>query len=77
MSGKYIFFTKNMGKTISKDIRKHVSGKYIQKCLDYAQQSLTDALKTGSKRAIQKTAETTGDLTCKKIANKITNISQT
>ena len=37
MSGKCIFFTKNMDKTISKDIRKNVSGKYIQKCLDYAQ----------------------------------------
>ena len=43
-----------MSKTISKDIRENVSGKYIQKCLDYAQQSLTDALKSGSKRAIQK-----------------------
>ena len=66
-----------MGKAISKNMRKNFSGKYIQKCLDYAQQSTTDALKTGSKRAIQNTAEATGDLTGKKINNKITYISQT
>ena len=36
-----------------------------QKSLDYAKQSAADALKTSSKRAIQKTAE--------KIGNKITD----
>ena len=33
-----------------------------QKILNHAKQSATDELKTASKRAIQKTAETTGDL---------------
>ena len=35
-----------------------------------------DAIKTASKRAIQKTAEATGDLIDNKIADKITNISK-
>ena len=42
-----------------------------QKLLDEAKKIATDALKTASKRAIQKTAETTGDLICNEIANKI------
>ena len=36
--------------------------KYGQKLLDSAKKSTTDAIKTASKRAIQKTAEATGDL---------------
>ena len=36
----------------------------------------TDATKTPVKRAIQKTAEATGDLFGNKIAHKITNISK-
>ena len=43
-----------------------------QKVLDHAKQYATDALKTASKRPIQKTAEATGDLISNKIANKIT-----
>ena len=35
----------------------------------------TDAIKTASKRAIQKTAEATGDLIGSKIAYKITSVS--
>ena len=35
-----------------------------------------DAIKTASKRAIQKTAETTGDLIGNKIADKITSVSK-
>ena len=47
-----------MGKNIGKNISKNVSSKYSQKLLYHA----TDALKTGSKRGIQKTSEATGDL---------------
>ena len=36
----------------------------------------TNALKTSSKRVIQKTAEATGDLIGNKIANKITKLSK-
>ena len=45
--------------------------------LDHAKQSATDALKTASNRAIQKTAETTGALIGNKIAEKITRVSKT
>ena len=51
----------------------NLSNTYDQKFLDSAKQSTTDAIKTTSKRAIQKTAEATGDLICNKIADKITS----
>ena len=52
--------------------QKHnnLSNKYSQKLLDNAKKSTTNAIKTASKRAIQKTAEATGDLIGNKIAGK-------
>ena len=50
--------------------------KYSQKILDTTRKSTTDALKTASKRPVQKTAESTGDLISNKIADKITSISK-
>ena len=47
-----------------------------QNLLDRAKRSGTDAFKTASKIAIQKTAEGTGDLISNKIANKITKVSK-
>ena len=41
---------------------KNVSNKYSQKLVDSAKKSAIDAMKTTSKRAIQKTEEATGDL---------------
>ena len=61
-------FTKNMGQSLS--------DKYGQKLLDSGKKSTMDAIKTVSKRAIQKTAEATGDLIGNKIADKITNTSK-
>ena len=61
-------FAKNMGKSLS--------NKYGQKRLDSAKKSATDAIKTASKRVIQKTAEATGDLIGNKIADKITCVSK-
>ena len=55
---------------------KILSSKYSQKLLDSAKKSTTDAIKTASKRAIQKTAEATGDLISNKIADKITSVSK-
>ena len=55
---------------------KNLSNKYSQKLLDSAKTSTTEAIKTGSKRAIQKTAEATGDLVGNKIADKITSVSK-
>ena len=65
-----------MSKNIGKNIRKNVSGKYSQELLDHVKQSAADAFKTTSKRAIQKTAETAGDLKCNKIVNKIMGVSK-
>ena len=42
--------------------------------VDTAKKLGTDVLKIASKRAIQKTAEPTGDLVGNKIADKITSI---
>ena len=46
------------------------------KRLDSAKKSATDAIKTISKRAIQKTAEAAGDLIGNKFADKITSVSK-
>ena len=51
-----------------------MSGRYSQKLFDHTKQSATDALKTSSKRAIQKTAEATADLIGTEIATKITKV---
>ena len=62
----YLSFAKSMG--------KNLSNKYNQKIIDTAKKQTTDAIKTASKRAIQKTAEATTDLIGNKIADKITSI---
>ena len=64
----FLSFGKNMGKSLS--------NKYSQKLLDSAKKSTTDAIKTASKRAIQKAAEATGDLIVNAIADKITRVSK-
>ena len=53
---------------------KSLSNKYGQKLYDSAKKSTTDAIKTASKRTIQKIAEATGDLIGNKIADKITSV---
>ena len=55
---------------------KSLSSKYGQKLLDSTKKSATHAIKTASKRAIQKTAEATSDLIGNKIADKITSVSK-
>ena len=55
---------------------KSLSNKYSQKLLDSAKKSTTDAIKTSSKRAIQKAAEATSDLIGNKVADKITSFSK-
>ena len=55
---------------------KNVSNKYSQKPLHSSKKYTTDAVKVVSKRAIQKTAEATGDLFRDKIADEITKASQ-
>ena len=53
---------------------KTMSNKYGKKLVDTAKTSATDAIKTASNRAILKTAEATGDLVGKKIADKVTSV---
>ena len=53
----FFSFAKIMGKYIGKNICKNLSDKYIQKPLVNAKKSATDAFKTSTERAIQKTAE--------------------
>ena len=55
---------------------QNIGSKYIQKVVDTAKKSATDEIKTASKRAIEKTAEATGDLIGNKICDKITSISK-
>ena len=62
----FLSFAEKMGKCLS--------NRYGQKLLDSARKSTTNAIKIESKRAIQKTAEATGDLIGNKIADKITNV---
>ena len=70
----FLSFAEDMGKKIDANRSKNLSVKYSQKPLDHAKQSATDALKTPLKGAIQKTAETTGDLIDNKITDKITKV---
>ena len=53
-----------------------MSNRYSQKPVDTAKKSATDAIKTASKKAIQKTAEATRDLIGNKIADTITSASK-
>ena len=55
---------------------KSLSNKYVQKRLDSAKKPTADAIKTASKRAIQKTVEATGDLIGNKVADKTTSVSK-
>ena len=64
----FLSFAKNMGKSLS--------NKYGQKLLNSAKKSTTDAIKTASKRVIQKTAEAAGDLISNKIADKVKSVSK-
>ena len=64
----FLSFAKNVGKSLSNN--------YGQKLIDSGKKSTTDAIKTASKKAIQKIAEATGDLTGNKIVDKITSVSK-
>ena len=55
---------------------KSLSNKYGKKLFDNTKKSTIDAIKTASKRVIQKTAEATGDLIGNKIIDKITSVSK-
>ena len=71
----FLSFARNIGTHATK-VAKNMSNKYSQKLVDTAKKSATDAIKTASKRAIQKTAEATGDLVGNKVADMITSPSK-
>ena len=71
----FLPFARNIG-THANKVAKNMSNKYGQKLADTAKKSVTNAIKTASKRAIQKTADATGDLVDNKIAGKITSVSK-
>ena len=62
----FLSFARNMG--------RNLNNKYGQKVLDSAKKSTTDAIKTPSKRAIEKTAEATGALIGNKTADKVRSV---
>ena len=72
---RFLSFARNLGTHATK-IAKNLNNKYGQKLVDTAKKSSADALKVAPKRAIQKTAEATGDLVGNTIVNKITSISK-
>ena len=55
---------------------RSMSNKYGKKLVDTAKKSATDAIKTASKRATQKTAEATGNFVGNKNADKIISVSK-
>ena len=63
-----------MSINISKNASKNLSVKYSWKPFDHAERSTADAVKTISKRRIQNTANTTGDLIGNKITYRITKV---
>ena len=71
----FLSFARNLGTHATK-VAKNLNNKYGQKPADSAKKSATDALKIAGKRAIQKTAEASGDLVGNFIADKIASISK-
>ena len=57
-------------------VAKNLSYKYSHKLLHTAKTPTTDAIKTASKRVIQKTAEKTDDLIGNKTTDKIASVSK-
>ena len=60
--------------SFAKNKSKNLSNKHGQKLIDSDKKFTTNAIKTTTKRAIQKIAEATGDLIGNKIADKITSV---
>ena len=62
MATDFCLFRKIWAKKLKKNIHKNVISKYSPNRLDNTKQSATYERKAAAKRAIQKTAEATGDL---------------
>ena len=55
---------------------KNFGDKYVKTLMDTAAKTGIDAAKTASKRVVQETAETTGDLIENNIADRITSVGK-
>ena len=58
-------------------LARRFGDEYRKKLLDTATKTGIDAAKTDSKRLVEKTAETTGNLIGNKVADKITSLGKT
>ena len=81
--GTFLSFAKNNCKNVGKNIIINLSGKYTpfmlaahQNFLIMLQKYATDALKTSSKKLMQKTAEATGDFIDNKITDRVRKVSK-
>ena len=73
----FLSFAKKMVENTGINISKNLSDKYSQTLFDHAKQSATYALKTTSKRLMQKAAKATADdLIGNKIADRIIKVSK-
>ena len=72
---RFLSFAKNISTHATK-VARILNNKYSQKLFDSAEKSTTDAIKTASKGAIKKPAESTVDLIDNKIADEITSASK-
>ena len=68
---RLLSFAKDMGKNLGKNLSHDLSGKYRHQLLDYARKTVTDKVKTFSKKAVKKLTEATGNLISNTIADKI------
>ena len=71
----FLSFAKTMGTNATK-VAKNLRNKYGQKLIDSAKKPTKDAIKIASKRAIQKTAEATGNLISIKLLIKQQELRQ-
>ena len=71
----FLSYPRNIG-THGTKVAKNISNTYGQKLADTAKKSAIDAIKTASKRTIQKIAEVIRDLVDYKITGKITSASK-
>ena len=68
----FLSFARNIDKNIGKNLNKNFIGKYSQKLIDHTKESVMNALKKSpKKRAVQKTAEATGNLIGDKTADTV------
>ena len=71
-----VWFTDQNSQPIEIEDGMNLTIKIVCIKIIYSKKSTTDAIKTASKKAIQKTAEATDDLIGNKIADKITSVSK-